>query len=81
VPPTTFDFAVGTDGRAETETISDFASRYLLTCEALSTTQEKFAFTVFERTFKDVGLPREDEGEEQRRRCGVTGSRSPNPVA
>jgi hypothetical protein len=28
-----------------------------LTCEALSTTQEKFAFTVFERTFKDFGLP------------------------
>ncbi len=39
-------------------TISDFASRYLLTCEALSTTQEKFAFTVFERTFKEFGLPR-----------------------
>ena len=38
-------------------TISDFASRYLLACEALSTTQEKFAFTVFERTFKEFGLP------------------------
>ena len=38
-------------------TITDFASRYLLTCEALSTTQEKFAFTVFERTFKEFGLP------------------------
>jgi len=38
-------------------TITDFASRYLLTCEALSTTAEKFAFTVFERTFKDFGLP------------------------
>ena len=33
------------------------ASRYLLTCEALLTTQEKFAFTVFERTFKEFGLP------------------------
>jgi putative transposase len=39
-------------------TITDFASRDLLTCEALSTTQETFAFTVFERTFKDFGLPR-----------------------
>ena len=39
-------------------TITDFASRYLLTCEALATTQERFAFTVFERTFKDFGLPR-----------------------
>src|SRR5204863_3157727 len=38
-------------------TITDFASRYLLTCEALSTTQEKFAFTAFERTFKEFGLP------------------------
>jgi putative transposase len=38
-------------------TITDFASRYLLTCEALSTTQEKFAFTVFERAFKEFGLP------------------------
>ena len=39
-------------------TITDFASRYLLTCEALSTTQELYAFTVFERTFKEFGLPR-----------------------
>ena len=38
-------------------TITDFASRYLLTCEALSTTQEIFAFTVFERAFKEFGLP------------------------
>jgi len=38
-------------------TITDFASRYLLTCEALLTTQERFAFTVFERTFKEFGLP------------------------
>ena len=41
-------------------TITDFASRYLLTCEALSTTQEQFAFTVFERTFKEFGLPARD---------------------
>jgi len=34
------------------------SNRYLLTCEALATTQKKFAFTVFERTFKDFGLPR-----------------------
>jgi len=38
-------------------TITDFASRYLLTCEALGTTQEKFAFTVLEQTFKEFGLP------------------------
>ncbi len=39
-------------------TITDFASRYLLTCEALSSTHSMFAFTVFERAFKDFGLPR-----------------------
>jgi putative transposase len=38
-------------------TITDFASRYLLACEALATTQARFAFTVFERTFKEFGLP------------------------
>jgi putative transposase len=39
-------------------TISDFASRYLLSCEALSSTQEIYAFTIFERVFKDFGLPK-----------------------
>jgi putative transposase len=38
-------------------TISDFASRYLLRCEALSTTKETYAFTVFEQVFKEFGLP------------------------
>jgi putative transposase len=38
-------------------TITDFASRYLLTCEALSTTQETFAFTAFDRAFREFGLP------------------------
>jgi putative transposase len=38
-------------------TISDFASRYLLCCEAMDTTQEMLAFTVFDRAFKDFGLP------------------------
>jgi putative transposase len=39
-------------------TITDFASRYLLSWEALSTTKEAYAFTVFERTFKEFGLPK-----------------------
>ena len=38
-------------------TITDFASRYLLCCDALGTTKEMYAFTVFERAFKDFGLP------------------------
>src|SRR5580765_424847 len=39
-------------------TITDAASRYLLACEGLANTQEQYAFTVFERTFKDHGLPK-----------------------
>jgi putative transposase len=38
-------------------TITDFASRYLICCDALETTREQYAFTVFERAFKDFGLP------------------------
>jgi putative transposase len=39
--------------RASPLTISDFASRYLLACEALSTTVEVYAFTVCENVFKE----------------------------
>ena len=39
-------------------TVTDFASRYLLGCEALSTNKEIYAFSVFERVFKEFGLPR-----------------------
>src|SRR5262249_15856209 len=38
-------------------TVTDFASRYLLTCEALASTQELYAIAAFERTFKEFGLP------------------------
>ncbi len=38
-------------------TITDYRSRYLLTCEGLASTRTDFAFSVFERTFKDFGLP------------------------
>lgn len=38
-------------------TITDHASRYLLACEGLETTKEVYAFTIFERVFKDYGLP------------------------
>jgi putative transposase len=46
-------------------TVTDHASRFLLTCEALSSTREDYAFTVFERLFKERGLPanmRSDNG-------------------
>src|SRR5271170_8148408 len=39
-------------------TITDFSSRYLLCCEGLQSTREQFAFSLFERAFKDYGLPR-----------------------
>ncbi len=38
-------------------TVTDHASRFLLTCEALSSTRENYAFTVFDRLFRERGLP------------------------
>jgi putative transposase len=38
-------------------TITDFASRYLIACEALHSTKEAFAFSVFESAFREFGLP------------------------
>jgi len=38
-------------------TITDYRSRYLLACEGLGSTKEQGAFPVFERTFKEFGLP------------------------
>lgn len=39
-------------------TISDYRSRYLLACEGMASTKSDFAFAVFERAFKEFGLPR-----------------------
>lgn len=39
-------------------TVTDFSSRYLISVEALDTTKEQFAFTVFENSFKEYGLPK-----------------------
>lgn len=38
-------------------TISDGATRFILACESLESTQEKYAVTTFERVFKEYGLP------------------------
>ena len=51
------EFLLGNQRYCYPLTITDFASRYLLACEALSTTQERYAFGVFERAFQDYGLP------------------------
>ena len=39
-------------------TITDYASRYLIACDGLHSTKEAYAFTVFERAFREFGLPR-----------------------
>ena len=38
-------------------TVTDYRSRFLLACEALDSTKEPAAFTVFERVFTEFGLP------------------------
>jgi putative transposase len=38
-------------------TITDFASRFLLSCEALESTRADGAFPVFERAFQEFGIP------------------------
>src|SRR6202167_1596693 len=46
-------------------TVSDYASRYLLLCEAMESIKEQGAFTTFERLFQERGLPyamRSDNG-------------------
>ena len=39
-------------------TITDHASRYLLSCEALTSTNSEFALETFSKVFKEFGLPR-----------------------
>ena len=39
-------------------TVTDFSTRYLLACDALESNKELYAFEVFERVFKEYGLPR-----------------------
>jgi transposase InsO family protein len=46
-------------------TVTDYASRYLLLCEALESVREETAFTAFEQLFRERGLPdaiRSDNG-------------------
>lgn len=59
------EFLLGNQHYCYPLTVTDHASRFLLTCEALSSTREDYAFTVFERLFKERGLPaniRSDHG-------------------
>ena len=52
------EFLMGNKKYCYPLTITDFSSRYLLVCEGLESTKEKYAFTVFENAFKEYGLPK-----------------------
>ena len=59
------EFKLGNQRYCYPLTVTDHASRYLLLCEAMESNQEQFAFTAFERLFKERGLPqaiRSDNG-------------------
>jgi putative transposase len=51
------EFMLGNKQYCYPLTITDYRSRYLLACEGLSSVRSDFAFPVFERVFKDFGLP------------------------
>lgn len=51
------EFLLGNKRYCYPLTITDYHSRFLLACEALDSTKELFAFTAFERVFKEYGLP------------------------
>ena len=51
------EFMLGNKRYCYPLTITDYSSRYLLACESLESTKERFAFTTFERVFKEYGLP------------------------
>jgi putative transposase len=51
------EFMLGNKRYCYPLTITDYRSRYLLACEGLESTKTPFAFTVFERVFKEFGMP------------------------
>jgi putative transposase len=52
------EFMMGNKQYCYPLTITDFSSRYLLACEGQDSTKEKYAFSVFEKTFQEFGLPK-----------------------
>lgn len=59
------EFQLGNKQYCYPLTVTDYASRYLLLCEAMESTKEETAFTAFERLFRERGLPtaiRSDNG-------------------
>jgi transposase InsO family protein len=52
------EFQLGNKRYCYPLTVTDYASRYLLLCEAMESNQEQPAFLAFERLFRERGLPR-----------------------
>jgi transposase InsO family protein len=52
------EFQLGDQRYCYPLTVTDYASRYLLLCEALESTREQLAFRAFENLFQERGLPR-----------------------
>jgi putative transposase len=51
-------FMLGNQSYCYPLTITDYASRFLIACDALETTKEDYALSVFEAAFQEFGLPR-----------------------
>src|SRR5690606_26719003 len=51
------EFRLGSRQYCYPLTVTDYRSRYLLACEGMASTRSDFAFSVFERIFKEFGLP------------------------
>lgn len=51
------EFMLGDQRYCYPLTITDYASRFILSCEALSSTREEFAMATFTRVFQEFGLP------------------------
>ena len=52
------EFMLGNKQYCYPLTVTDYRSRYLIACDALETTREEYAITVFEQIFKEYGLPK-----------------------
>ncbi len=51
------EFMLGNQKYCYPLTITDYRSRYLFACEGLESVKEVGAFPVFERVFREFGLP------------------------
>ena len=73
------EFLLGNKKYCYPLTITDYRSRYLLSCESLESTKESGAFPVFERTFKEYGLPNAIRTDNVLRQESNNLSRKPSP--